>query len=355
MAVSAAAEEVRERETFRFVLLFSPITVHAEHPGIHSRLNLAIHAIRRYDSPLINLVFPDANDSAVFPSELTPDPALTAFAQLGVLRLDGCRALISLFDKKHQYVVAEATPTTPLSPGICAVHQPTGRDGLAERLLLWGTSLPRVSGICEHVLLASDGENGADKSVFGQDKPDHLPVTTVGDLVNHPTKCCGRTVCPLWPDYRFYAGVPLRTPRGIDIGVFCVFDTEARLDCNRSVVPIMQDLSRTIMGYLETRRLRDGQRRADRMVRGVGSFVQGKSTTSGWEPAPTDVFTRAAEERTSPRTPKAEICEQKNSEGKHDGKHDGKLISRRTDLLSNCRPAFLQGVWALLMAAELLV
>lgn len=288
MAVSAAAEEVRERETFR------------------------------YDSPLINLVFPDANDSAVFPSELTPDPALTAFAQLGVLRLDGCRALISLFDKKHQYVVAEATPTTPLSPGICAVHQPTGRDGLAERLLLWGTSLPRVSGICEHVLLASDRENGADKSVFGQDKPDHLPVTTVGDLVNHPTKCCGRTVCPLWPDYRFYAGVPLRTPRGIDIGVFCVFDTEARLDCNRSVVPIMQDLSRTIMGYLETRRLRDGQRRADRMVRGVGSFVQGKSTTSGWEPAPTDVFTRAAEERTSPRTPKAEICEQKNSEGKHD-------------------------------------
>ncbi|KAG6041185.1 hypothetical protein E4U41_005673 [Claviceps citrina] len=284
MAVSAVAEEVRERETFR------------------------------YDSSLINVVFPEANDTVVFPSELTPDPALTAFAQLGVLRLDGCRALVSLFDQKHQYIVAEATPATPLSPGICAAQQPTGRDGLGDRLLIWGTSLPRASRICEHVLLSSSRENPADQSSVGQDNPGDLPVTIVGDLAKHPAKYCGGIVCPSWPEYRFYAGVPLRTPRGIDIGVFCVLDTEPRLDCNRNTVPIMQDLSRTIMGYLETRRFRDGQRRADRMVRGVGSFVQGKSTTSGWEPAPTGADARMAAEQISSDSSRPELNGRENGD-----------------------------------------
>jgi hypothetical protein len=96
----------------------------------------------------------------------------------------------------------------------------------------------------------------------------------------------GVAMCSSWPQYGFYAGVPLRTPRGIDIGVFSVLDMDSREKDDPNIVPIMQDISRTIMGYLETRRFRDGQRRADRMVKGVGSFVQGKSTASGWEVVP---------------------------------------------------------------------
>ncbi|KAG5939250.1 hypothetical protein E4U53_007843 [Claviceps sorghi] len=290
MAASAVAEEeVRELETFR------------------------------YDSSLINIVFPEGNDTANFSSELTPDPALTAFAQLGVLRLDSCRALVSLFDNKHQYVVAEATPTTPLSTGICAAQRPIGRDGLGDRLLIWGTSLPRASSICEDVLLSPSrretreaenpwiDQNRNDDSSGGDGGANDLPVIIVGDLANYPAKGCARLVSPSWPDYRFYAGVPLRTPRGIHIGVFCVFDTEPREECDPNTVPIMQDLSRTIMGYLETRRFRDGQRRADRMVRGVGSFVQGKSTTSGWEPAPTGAETKMAEEKITTDSSQAEV------------------------------------------------
>lgn len=227
-------------------------------------------------------MFPKPDDAPIFPSELTPDPALTAFAELGVHRLNASRAFISLFDRKYQYIVAEATPTTPLSPGSSAAQQLSGRDGLGTQLLLWGTSVPRSSSLCEQMLTS---QTAPERPRCGQEAPQELPVTVVGDLKNHPLMV-GHTVCASWPQYGFYAGVPLRTPRGIDIGVFSVLDMETREESDPNVAPIMQDIARTIMGYLETRRFRDGQRRADRMVKGVGSFVQGKSTTSGWEAAP---------------------------------------------------------------------
>ncbi|KHN94429.1 ATPase-like, ATP-binding domain protein [Metarhizium album ARSEF 1941] len=255
MAANAVAEEARERETFR------------------------------YDSSLINQVFPNPDDAPIFPSELTPDPSLTAFAELGVHRLNACRAFVSLFDRQHQYIVAEATPTTPLSPGSRAAQQPGGRDGLEAQLLLWGTSLPRSSSICDHVLTSLAPGVAPERLQCGQESYPELPVTVIGDLENHPFME-GRAAFSTWPAYRFYAGVPLRTSKGIDIGVFSVLDLDRREKEDPNISLIMQDISRTIMGYLETRRFRDGQRRADRMVKGVGSFVQGKSTTSGWEAAP---------------------------------------------------------------------
>ncbi|TWU70604.1 hypothetical protein ED733_000848 [Metarhizium rileyi] len=255
MADNVVAEEARERETFR------------------------------YDSSLINQVFPNFDDAPIFPSELTPDPSLTAFAELGVHRLNACRAFVSLFDRQHQYIVAEATPTTPLSPGISAAQQSSGRDGLEAQLLLWGTSLPRSSSICDHVLTSLESKGTLERPKCGQEHHPELPVTVIGDLANHPFME-GAALFPSWPSYKFYAGVPLRTPKGIDIGVFSVLDMDGRKEEDPNISPIMQDISRTIVGYLETRRFRDGQRRADRMVKGVGSFVQGKSTTSGWQAAP---------------------------------------------------------------------
>lgn len=50
------------------------------------------------------------------------DGALTAFAQLVALRLNARRAMISLFDREKQYVIAEATRTLSLQKD--AVHAP---------------------------------------------------------------------------------------------------------------------------------------------------------------------------------------------------------------------------------------
>lgn len=46
-----------------------------------------------------------------------PDKILTAFCQLGALRLSARRALIFFFDVNHAYIMAEATQTLSLEDG----------------------------------------------------------------------------------------------------------------------------------------------------------------------------------------------------------------------------------------------
>ncbi|KAK1995014.1 hypothetical protein LX36DRAFT_583277 [Colletotrichum falcatum] len=45
----------------------------------------------------------------------------------------------------------------------------------------------------------------------------------------------------------------------------------------------MQDISLAIVDYLDAKRNREDHRRADRMVRGIGSFIEGKTTMSRWK------------------------------------------------------------------------
>ncbi|KAK1975452.1 hsp90-like protein [Colletotrichum cereale] len=226
----------------------------------------------RYDSSLISqATYNDANNF-IPPSELcsSSDPALTAFAELGVLRLNASRALISLFDSKYQYIVAEATPSLPLTPKI----KPSGlRPG--EHLLLSGTALPRSSGMCELVLTVSESSDHASLQ-----QPE-LPVTVIPDLSKDP-RTAERHLCLSSPANRFYAGVPIRSQKGINIGVFCVLGDTPRQGLDDVSTRLMQDMSLVIVDYLDAKRNRDDHRRAERMVRGVGSFIEGKSTMSGW-------------------------------------------------------------------------
>lgn len=203
------------------------------------------------------------------------DPALTAFAQLAALRLGASRALVSLFDSKHQYVVAEATPTLPLVPN-ASITDPEDEN----RLWLCGTALPRSSGLCERVLLTGPETLHAPSG-------DLLPVSVISDLANDPN-AADRPLLNTWLRPRFYAGVPIRTRRGINIGVFCVFGDEPRSDLDRVSLEFMRGVSQTIMDHLAARRTSESHRKAVRMVRGMGSFVEGKSTMSGWKGGPQD-------------------------------------------------------------------
>jgi signal transduction histidine kinase/GAF domain-containing protein len=203
------------------------------------------------------------------------DPVLTALAQLGACQLGTARSLISLFDQSYQYVIAEATPTISLVPGL--KHEDRNED-----LWLCGTAIPRRYGVCEHTLA------GLDPTDFeGGDDPTKLPLALVSDLTADP-RFSSKPYCLPGTPARFYAAVPIRTHRGINIGVYCVIHTEPRdpSEWDDRSTQLMRGIAQTIMGHLEAKRSRNAHRRNERMNRGLGSFVEGKATLGGWRVGP---------------------------------------------------------------------
>lgn len=196
---------------------------------------------------------------------------LTSIASLGASRLKTAASLVSLFDQKWQYIVAEATPTLTLAP------RATADERHGEQLWLCGTAIPRVEGVCEHTLLS---QNPDDFEEVGDSASD-LPLSLVEDL-GQDVRHCSKPWCAPGSPARFYAAVPIRSKRGINIGVYCVIDTVPRKDWDDHSTQTMRELSQTIMDYLELRRSKDEYRRSARMTRGLGSFVDGKATTAKW-------------------------------------------------------------------------
>ncbi|KAB5522962.1 hsp90-like protein [Coniochaeta sp. 2T2.1] len=234
------SEAVRERETFKY------------------------DALKISTAALL-----DPEDAKPIPSAVlssTPDPGLTAFAQLGLYRLDGSRALVSLFDRKNQHIVAEALRATPLN---------LSEDGL-DLPWLCGTAVPRATSICEHVIAGPPGLHTIPGKNTGN-APEDLPVSVVLDLDEDERFCAVQD-----PHKRFYIGVPIRSPAGINIGVYCIFDDKPRRHVTEVEIQFIRDMSRTIMDYLEAKRSHECYRREERMVRGLGSFVEGKATLSNW-------------------------------------------------------------------------
>lgn len=231
----------------------------------------------RYDSFHIpNAVYNSPDQPIPFSAiSSSSDTGLTAFAQLGALRLKASRALISLFDRQHQYIVAEATRSMPLSASTKYASQ--------NHLWLCGTAIPRAFGICEHVLIGATTEasrNGIFPPTPVLDGDGDLPVAVVPDLATDQ-RFCERPYIEAAPYNRFYAGVPIRSPKGINIGVYCIFDDRPRSGLDSDEVAFLREISHTVMDYLDARRVNESYRRSERMVHGLGNFIEGRD-----DPAP---------------------------------------------------------------------
>jgi hypothetical protein len=156
----------------------------------------------RYDPTLISSSRPNAPTNLIPSNELTTssDATLTAFCQVAALRLNASRSLISLFDRNSQFVVAEATPNTPLHP--------TSRiKGADQGLWLCGTYFPRSFGVCERAINSPDLVS----LQVPQNTAAEPPLTIINDLKDDNI-LCDRSYCLGWPHHRFYAGAPLVTP-----------------------------------------------------------------------------------------------------------------------------------------------
>ncbi|KAK8099023.1 uncharacterized protein PG998_012264 [Apiospora kogelbergensis] len=220
-----------------------------------------------YDPALLsNFVY---NDQAVpIPnSQLRSsiDPVLTSLAQLGACRTGIAHSFVSLFDKKWQYIVAEATPNLSLLPNLADAD----REG--ETLWLCQTAVPRDHGVCNWALLHDEPAGST-----GQD----LPVTIAEDLQTDPRFSTKK--CVVGSPARFYVAAPIRSSRGINIGVYSLIHDEpiSEQDAKaRGWDVIVRQVTRTIMTHLESRRAAVAFERSENMMVGVASYLSNQTTT----------------------------------------------------------------------------
>ncbi|KAI0019169.1 hypothetical protein F4780DRAFT_793656 [Xylariomycetidae sp. FL0641] len=224
----------------------------------------------RYEPRLASLapdyepLSPLSNDASPLAAENANDPVLPALAQLAVLRLNGACAFISFFDCSNEYVLAEANPTSNIT---------SAEPELPHAQVI---AIPRASSVCEYVLLQTGLEDDAshETSACLETSASPLPVSVVPDISTHP-RFSHFPCTPESPPMRFFAGVPIRSPRGINIGVLTVYDSEPRTELRNEHISCLRDISFTVTSHLQAKRASGILRRSERMVRGVGSFVEG--------------------------------------------------------------------------------
>ncbi|KAL4779888.1 hypothetical protein BJX76DRAFT_364820 [Aspergillus varians] len=232
----------------------------AEHP--RPRSNLAKEREFYRYLPRDHAAFPfapfDATSQRTFVATPSRDRALTSFAQLGALKLGAERAVISLVGPTHQYVIAEGLGST-------------GPD--ADNALELGCCiLPKENGFCVDVAdlpLAHPSDNPSIVEGSALVKTD----IKEGENVKQPS-LVNRIL-----HARFCAGVPIIAPRGIAIGSYCVFDTRPRASgLDEDSIAFMKHMAATVMEYLDTLQLRYQNAQARKMIYGLGSFVEGRTT-----------------------------------------------------------------------------
>lgn len=204
-----------------------------------------------------------------------PDKILTAFCQLGALRLKARRCLMFFFDVNHAYIMAEATKTLSLEND--AIHEP------GDEVWMGHSVIPRDIACCETTVnlpsfpisAATDGD--IKKSVF-----------VVNDLTKHPDLCT-RPYVTGYPNGRFYAGVPITTPSGVNIGAYCILDDKVRDGVSEEELIFLRDMSQTVMTHLETVRALFERQQTNRMVAGLEEYVRGAPDAGNKAPPATNM------------------------------------------------------------------
>lgn len=168
------------------------------------------------------------------------DATLTALAQLVALRTSARRALISFLDAEYSYIIAESTQTLSLQDD--DEHSKHDPD---DSLWLGFTKIPRGSSLWEGTadLPLNEGSNAQD--------PHSASVAHIVNDLAEDSHFRDKPYVKGGPKARFYAGVPITTPRGIVIGVLCVLDDKPRDGLEPSQVAFLQSMASTVVSHLE--------------------------------------------------------------------------------------------------------
>ncbi|KAJ5908099.1 hypothetical protein N7495_000781 [Penicillium taxi] len=200
-------------------------------------------------------------------ANLSPDIALNAIAQLGVLRFGANRSFVSIIDGQNQLIIAEATGSISLRNK--DQHLPD--DGI----YLGFISLDLAWGVCPHTIKLFTSVDNA----MEIDTPNITANRTRYIIRNFTAEECfrDRPYVVGWPHMRFYAEVPLFSPSGHVLGSYCIVDDSPRSVFGDTEVASLQEVADAIAQHLENTRIVHYHRRAEKLVKGVTEFVTGHS------------------------------------------------------------------------------
>ncbi|KGO50409.1 CheY-like superfamily [Penicillium expansum] len=246
------------REVYRYFQPENPAALNA------SLLQFDDHVASIADFPRVTTPFaPDASESeasfAEGSSPSSPNTTLTSFAQLAALRLNAQRAFITILNIDSQFILAEATRNTNLRSSNSSV-------GEGDTLFAGTSTLSDAWNICqETVAIGSDNEDGL------------YSFLVVNDL-HKEERFKGLPFVTKEPHSRFYAGTPLTSDSGINLGCLFVLDSEPRQGLSDIEKDTLGKVAELVMDYLLVSRQAAEGRRASRLSRGLHLFVDGNSS-----------------------------------------------------------------------------
>lgn len=80
------------------------------------------------------------------------------------------------------------------------------------------------------------------------------------------------------PHFRFYAGTPLTTKNGVNIGSLFILDNRVRPPLNATQERFLGSIAATIMAHMEVQREAQERSKVLRMAKGLNAFVEGKDS-----------------------------------------------------------------------------
>lgn len=84
------------------------------------------------------------------------------------------------------------------------------------------------------------------------------------------------------PSVRFYAAVPINTTSGVSIGTLSVMGETPRQGLADVEAELLSDLAHAIGAHLEMTKSNEGHRRSEKMIKGLGMFIQGRTELGDW-------------------------------------------------------------------------
>jgi len=183
----------------------------------------------------------------------SPDPILTAHAQLVAWRLNAERSMISLIDEDIQYFVAESTKTLHLDDAHKHDHPDDAIWAGCVRVL-------KAGRLCEHTIAAPVPQSGGPACFEVSDLTQDTRFNQL-EFVSGP------------PNFRYYAGVPLRTPKGINIGSLFIIDAKTRPVMTAAEKRFLGVIADNVVQHLVMLKEQTASQRALKMSASMSDFV----------------------------------------------------------------------------------